>query len=136
MHPSAELPLIAFTLFSQLAAGIMMISPFTLLNAGSSWLSREILLVLLVCATLAASVFLAWKRSERRLSDWLYYTSAALGIILLYAMSRVYNSPFTPGWAGGQTFFISRNSHGKHRQSETPAFSADIQHDGCIWPES
>lgn len=150
MHPSAEIPLIAFTLFAQLAIGIMGVSPlilrgcadtdigvkihgqrkmallflalaallslihlgtpmhslFTIFNTGSSWLSKENLLVALTCLTLAGSLWLTWKKMDWRLADCLYYISAGLGIILLYAMSKIYHSPFTPAWAGGQTFFL------------------------------
>lgn len=148
MYPSAELPLIAFTLLAQLAIGCMLItpvllwkcddadirekisnqrkatlifmalgailsivhlgtplhSPFTIFNIGSSWLSREILLVILVCFSLGGSIWLQGRDQKR--ANWLYYISIALGVALLFAMSKVYNSPFMPNWAGAQTFFL------------------------------
>lgn len=150
MHPSAEMPLIAFTLLSQLAIGLMLISPvllwqnsseiladrihsqrkiallfmaiaavlsmihlgipmhspYTILNAGSSWLSREILLVILTCAALAGSVWLGRNSSPGKAADGFFWAALFLGVLLLFAMSKVYNSAFLPGWAGAQTFFL------------------------------
>ncbi len=80
--------------------------PFTLSNIGSSWLSREIAMVIATGAGLAALAYMRWKKPESSANNPLALLVCALGLIFIYAMSKVYSSPFLPGWAGSSTFFL------------------------------
>lgn len=93
-------------LLSMIHLGNPLHSPFTLLHAGSSWLSREILMVLLAGAALLGVAWSRWKKPDSRLADALITIAAFLGLVLIYTMSKVYDSPFLPGWEGSSTFFL------------------------------
>lgn len=150
MHVASELPLLLFTLLSQMAVGILLVgqfaiigqgntptssrlrnqcffallfiglaallsvlhlgtpthSPFTILHIGSSWLSREIFMVIATGVCVAGLAYTRWKMPDSRLNGILAILACLLGFLLIYAMSKVYNSPFMPGWAGNSTFFL------------------------------
>lgn len=150
MHVASELPLLFFTILSQMAVGILLVgqvavvgqgstptssrlrnqcffalifigiaallsmihlgtpthSPFTIMHIGSSWLSREIFMVIATGACIAGLAYIRWKMPDSRLSMILAVSACVLGFILIYTMSKVYNSPFMPGWAGNSTFFL------------------------------
>lgn len=79
---------------------------FTVTNIGSSWISREIVMVLIVTVAIAAAALSVWKKASEKAAQALAIVASALGIALLYVMSQVYNSPFLPGWEGNTTFFL------------------------------
>jgi anaerobic dimethyl sulfoxide reductase subunit C (anchor subunit) len=68
-------------------------------NLGSSWLSREVLLVCLVAGSGMLLGLLQWRSwgpaTVRRLLGWL---TAALGVALVLAMSEVYMLATVPPW--------------------------------------
>lgn len=70
---------------------------FTIANVGSSWLSREIVMCVIFCASIIACLVY-----QRKWMDWL---SAALGILFIYVMARVYMLPTEPDWDSVATFF-------------------------------
>lgn len=68
----------------------------TLGNLGSSWLSREIGMCIVFGASVLACIFY-WRR-------WMVWLSAALGILFIYVMARVYMLPTEPVWHSCLTF--------------------------------
>lgn len=86
-------------------------APRAITNLGSSWLSREILLALLFSAGGAVFAFLQWRKfSTPTLRNALALIVAALGLVLVYAMSMVYRIPSVPAWNTPATtviFFIT-----------------------------
>jgi anaerobic dimethyl sulfoxide reductase subunit C (anchor subunit) len=85
-------------LISFIHTGTPLHGPFTLLNIGSSWLSREIALVMI---TGAALLLLAFLRFRKPYSPKERPAAAAViiaGIALVFAMSGVYNRDSMPGW--------------------------------------
>ena len=68
-------------------------------NFGSSWLSREVLcgVAFLILGSLFA--FMQWKKigsfGARNVVAWL---AAAVGVVLVYAMGRIYMLPTQPAW--------------------------------------
>ena len=73
------------------------VSFYTITNAGTSWLSREIWFVgLLGAATLA------WLVTRRA---WIRWLAALVGLGLVYVMSRVYTLPTVPFWNSAATFW-------------------------------
>ena len=73
------------------------VSFYTITNAGTSWLSREIWFVgLLGAATLA------WLVTRR---TWVRWLAALVGLGLMYVMSRVYTLPTVPFWNSAATFW-------------------------------
>lgn len=79
---------------------------YTIFNLGSSWLSREIVMVILTVGAMGCLVYLLRKQPG---SKWLKPAalgSCLIGLLLIYAMSMVYASPFLPGWDSSATFFL------------------------------
>ncbi|MBN2431594.1 MAG: dimethyl sulfoxide reductase anchor subunit [Acidobacteria bacterium] len=68
-------------------------------NIGSSWLSREIVSFSLFAAVGGVFALLQWRRlgppAVRRILAW---TAAGLGLVLVYAMARVYLLRSVPPW--------------------------------------
>lgn len=150
MHAFSEIPLLIFTLLSQMAVGIIIMgqlaiagqpegfarkriagqslpalifvgtaaliscihlgtplhAPFTIFHVGSSWLSREILFALLTVAAIGGIVYLRWKQPDSRWLKPLALAASIIGLIFIYTMSKVYSSPFMPGWEHNSTFFL------------------------------
>jgi len=74
-------------------------APRALLNAGSSWLSREILFGVLFGATGAVFALLQWRKiGSFRLRNIIAWIAALIGLMLVYAMSRVYMLETQPAW--------------------------------------
>lgn len=69
----------------------------TLGNIGSSWLSREIAMCVIFGLSILACIFFG-KR-------WLAWLSAALGVLFIYVMARVYMIPTEAAWDSPITFF-------------------------------
>ncbi len=74
-------------------------SVYSLSNIGKSWLSREIILASLYLFSLAVCYLsLRYNIPHRNIFGHFYLASALTGIILIYAMSRVYMISTTPLW--------------------------------------
>ena len=102
----AFLFVIAAGLISCFHLGTPFHAPFSIFNLSSSWLSREILLVLLTIAAMGVMIYFCYKDPD---SSWVRIfaiISSLTGLLLLYAMSRVYASPFMPNWDNSSTFFL------------------------------
>ena len=93
----AAIILIAAALASLAHLSDPLVSYYTITNAGTSWLSREILF----CGLFGASMLL-WIFVRRRPLLWL---SGALGVAFVYVMSRVYTIPTEPAWNSPFTFW-------------------------------
>lgn len=80
-------------------------------NLGTSWLSREIFLTLSFTATGAIFAFLQWRKiGSFQLRQIIALIAAALGVILVYAMSQIYQLAAEPAWnsiATPITFYIT-----------------------------
>lgn len=80
-------------------------------NLGTSWLSREIFFTLLFVATGAIFAFLQWRKiGSFRLRQIIALIAAALGLVLVYSMSHIYQLAAQPAWdsvATPITFFIT-----------------------------
>ncbi len=74
-----------------------LVSYYTITNAGTSWLSREILF----CGLFGASMLL-WIFVRQR---WLLWISGAVGVAFVCVMSRVYTIPTEPAWNSPFTFW-------------------------------
>lgn len=123
-------------LISCLHLGTPLHAPYTIFNIGSSWLSREIFLVLLTLASLCCMVYFWHKKPEASTGKIFAIISACIGILLLYAMSRVYQSPFLPGWDHSSTFFLFLASAlilGSIWQGIAIAISGKGQHAPLLW---
>jgi len=77
---------------------------FALSNLGSSWLSREILLLLLFGGGVVLATFM-WRRGWGSESSriLLSRTSAVLGLVLVFVMARLYMLPTAPSWNNAAT---------------------------------
>lgn len=73
-------------------------SPFAILNLGSSWLSREIVVTgLFLACTFFLAVARHWPGFERFAAP-LAVAACLLGLVAIYAMSRVYGIVTVPAW--------------------------------------
>jgi anaerobic dimethyl sulfoxide reductase subunit C (anchor subunit) len=71
----------------------------TLANLGSSWLSREIISVLVFTALLAVVTILHFTMpSAARSLKWLVDLTAIAGLVVVFIMSRIYMIPTRPAW--------------------------------------
>jgi anaerobic dimethyl sulfoxide reductase subunit C (anchor subunit) len=71
----------------------------TLANIGTSWLSREIISILVYTGLLIVVTFLHFGfPSAGRSLKWLVDLTAITGLIMIYIMSRIYMVPARPGW--------------------------------------
>ena len=86
-------------------------APRAISNLGTSWLSREITLALLFSVGGAVFAFLQWRKlSTPALRNALALVVAAVGLVLVYAMSSVYVLPSVPAWDSVNTpisFFVT-----------------------------
>lgn len=74
-------------------------APRAIANIGTSWLSREILLSLVFSAGGAVFAFLQWRKiSSSTIRNVVGLIVAAIGIVLVYAMSMVYRLDNIPAW--------------------------------------
>lgn len=68
-------------------------------NIGTSWLSREILTVLIYTGFLVILTYLHFRSpSTARSLKWLVDITAVTGLILIFTMSRIYMIPARPAW--------------------------------------
>lgn len=93
-------------LFSLAHLGTPLHAPFTLLHLGSSWLSAEIAAVMLFGCALLLSTWRLFRPLPCRLEKWLEPFTALSGLLLVFAMSKVYSRAFTPSWHSCATFFL------------------------------
>lgn len=77
-------------------------APSSLLNLGASWLSREILFTGGFACLWLATVWLA--RSKKQFSTGLMVAASAVGLLNIYAMSKIYATTLIPAWQGLYTF--------------------------------
>jgi len=87
-------------------------APRAVANFGSSWLSREIVLALVFSAGGAVFAFMQWRKvSTPSVRNGVALVVAAIGLVLVYAMSRIYHILETvPAWntlATPVTFFLT-----------------------------
>ena len=86
-------------------------APRAISNLGTSWLSREITLALAFSVGGAVFAFLQWRKlSTPALRNALALVVAAVGLVLVYAMSSVYVLPSVPAWDSVNTpisFFVT-----------------------------
>jgi len=77
----------------------------SLLNLGSSWMSRETLCVALftACCVLCTAVYL-WKPAMKTLLRVLECASAVIGLVLLFIMGSIYTFASVPVWDGANTY--------------------------------
>jgi anaerobic dimethyl sulfoxide reductase subunit C (anchor subunit) len=73
-------------------------APRALANAGTSWLSKEILALVLFGAATAGQAFLAWRAPVSPAAVTLVILVAAEAVALVYSMSRLYTLPAVPDW--------------------------------------
>ncbi len=76
-------------------------APSALRNIGGSWLSRELILLLLFGLAAAGSVLAEWK--DLGAASWLEVLTAAAGLAFVFAMARIYSLPAVPDWNSGRT---------------------------------
>lgn len=105
-------PVVVFGLIvTLLHLGNPLRAPGAILNLGTSWLSREILLALLFSGGGAVFAFMQWRKlSTPTLRNVLGLVVAVIGIALVYSMAMVYRLFSVPAWdtlATPMTFFIT-----------------------------
>ena len=68
-------------------------------NLGSSWLSREILSDVLFIVVGAVFAFMQWRKiSTSATRNIVALVAAAIGVVLVFSMSRIYMLRTTPAW--------------------------------------
>ena len=86
-------------------------APRAISNLGTSWLSREILLSLTFSIGGAVFAFMQWRKvSTPTIRNAIALVVAAVGLVLVFAMSQVYQLPTVPAWdslATTATFFLT-----------------------------
>jgi len=86
-------------------------APRVISNFGTSWLSREITLALIFSVGGAVFAFLQWRKlSSPAIRNALALVVAAVGLVLVYAMSSVYQLAAVPAWDSVNTpvsFFVT-----------------------------
>jgi len=77
----------------------------SLLNLGSSWLSRETLCVALftACCVLCLGINL-WKPAMKTALRVLEWAAAVIGLVLLFIMGSIYDFASVPVWDGANTY--------------------------------
>lgn len=74
-------------------------APRAISNLGSSWLSREIALVLVFTVGGAVFAFMQWRKiGSSTIRNVIALVIAAVGLVLIYAMASVYLLPTIPAW--------------------------------------
>ncbi|HHV64092.1 MAG TPA: dimethyl sulfoxide reductase anchor subunit [Peptococcaceae bacterium] len=79
-------------------------APNSVLKLGTSWLSREILLMIIFVVLLFVTAFLA--NRSRKMSSALVVITSLVGLADIYCMSSIYNATFIPAWQGVHTFIV------------------------------
>lgn len=74
----------------------------TLLNIGSSWMSREILVTGLFIAAACMTAGLSFV--QKKVNPWLLWISSLIGIVDIYCMSALYSQSLISGWSSINTF--------------------------------
>ena len=86
-------------------------APRAISNLGTSWLSREIALSLAFSIVGAVFAFMQWRKiGTPAIRNAIALINAAIGLVLVYAMSMVYRIPTVPSWDSIATpisFFIT-----------------------------
>lgn len=86
-------------------------APRAISNLGSSWLSREIALVLVFTVGGAVFAFMQWRKiATSTVRNAIALIVAAVGLMLVYAMASVYVLPTVPAWNTAVTplsFFLT-----------------------------
>ncbi|MFN8447608.1 MAG: DmsC/YnfH family molybdoenzyme membrane anchor subunit [Anaerolineae bacterium] len=105
-------PVVVFALIATLFhLGNPINAPRALGNIGSSWLSREIALSLVFAAGGAVFAFMQWRKiGSASMRNALALLVALIGLVLVYAMSMIYQLPTIPAWdtlATSATFYIT-----------------------------
>lgn len=105
-------PLVVFALLvTFLHLGNPINAPRAIMNIVSSWLSREIGLAIVFSVLGAVFAFLQWRKiSTPGIRNGLALITAAVGLVLVYAMANIYRLPTVPAWdtvATPVTFFIT-----------------------------
>lgn len=105
-------PLVALSLLvTFLHLGNPTNAPRAISNFGSSWLSREIVLAMLFAAGGAAFAFMQWRKiSTPQIRNGVALVVAAIGLVLVYAMSQIYSIVTIPAWnslATPAAFFLT-----------------------------
>lgn len=73
-------------------------APRALANAGTSWLSKEILALVIFGAATAGQAFLAWRAPVSPAAVTLMILVAAEAVALVFSMARLYTLPAVPDW--------------------------------------
>jgi anaerobic dimethyl sulfoxide reductase subunit C (anchor subunit) len=90
---------VAAVLISFMHLGSPIKAVFAMNNLGTSWLSREILLVILFGGGVVLATVMWWRGWGSETSrNIVGRISAVLGLALVYAMARLYMFPTTPSW--------------------------------------
>ena len=105
-------PLAVFALVvTLLHLGNPLNAPRAITNFGTSWLSREIVLALVFSVGGAVFAFMQWRKlGSAGLRNGLALVVAAVGLVLVYAMSQVYVLASVPAWNSLNTpisFFVT-----------------------------
>jgi anaerobic dimethyl sulfoxide reductase subunit C (anchor subunit) len=105
-------PVVVFGLIvTLLHLGNPLKAPGAILNVGTSWLSREILLSLLFSVGGAIFAFMQWRKlSTPTVRNVVGLVVAVVGIALVYSMAMIYRLFSVPAWdtlATPVTFFIT-----------------------------
>jgi anaerobic dimethyl sulfoxide reductase subunit C (anchor subunit) len=102
---------VAAVLISLLHLGSPIKAVFAMNNLGTSWLSREVLLMCLFGSGITVATVMRWRGWGSETSrNIVSRISAVLGLALVYAMARLYMLPTTPIWNTAATpifFFAS-----------------------------
>lgn len=75
---------------------------YAILSLGSSWLSREVLLTVVFACLWLLTVGLA--RKNKKFSAGLMALTSSIGLVTIYAMSKIYITTLIPAWQGLYTF--------------------------------
>jgi anaerobic dimethyl sulfoxide reductase subunit C (anchor subunit) len=91
--------LVVAMLASLLHLGNVLNAPRAVTNLGSSWLSREILFVVVFAVLGGVFAFMQWRRiSTFAVRNVIAILAAIAGVGLVYSMARVYMIPNQPAW--------------------------------------
>jgi len=96
----AVVPLLALgMLASLLHLGNPMKAPTAVINLATSWLSREVFLTVIFFVISAVFAFMQWRKisqpSTRNVIAWI---ATLVGVLAIYAMSRIYMIAAQPAW--------------------------------------
>jgi anaerobic dimethyl sulfoxide reductase subunit C (anchor subunit) len=89
---------------SLLHLGTPLLAPYSVLNLGSSWLSREIFFICLFLVLLVVAIVLDWRKagSEGFRLGWAWAT-AIVGLIAVLSSAAVYLASLIPAWQSWYT---------------------------------